>query len=361
MVLRYGEMLFFVQRVLPGWRLTRQRNLALLAIGIARVRDAHLTVAEIARGIPTRADHWYKYKRMWRFLSNPLWSPAELFPCLIRFILERFYPNQRVPVIIDQSTIGGRWEVLWASIPFRGRALPIAFRLFHYDDISKDPEGSIHKIEEAFIRQVVESLPQSRPALFLFDRGYARVALFQLLDELAVQYVVRVPKTAWVQYGDTYAGQLARISVARGVQMWWPHVSYHKTKRYSVNLAITLNATADEPWFLVTNLKRASSAIRWYERRFRCEELFRDLKDQLHLETIRLQNRQRVIRLIFGMMILYCALTLVGAIVQQRGLRKKLCKDRVSRVWLALRAIFLPWFLSHALFSRCWSLSYETG
>ena len=366
MSIGYGKMLFFVQHVLPGWRLTRQRNLALLAIGIARVRDAHLTVAEIARGILTRADHWCKYKRLWRFLSNPLWSPAELFPSLIEFILERFYPSQRVPVIIDQSTIAGRWEVLWASIPFRGRALPIAFRLFHYDDISNDPGGTMHKIEDAFIRQVVQALPNSLPALLLFDRGYARVSLFQLLDKLGVEYVVRVRKNVWVQYGNKHAGTLAKISLARGTQIWWPHISYHKTKRYPVNLAITLNATAHEPWYLVTNLKRASSAIRWYERRFRCEELFRDLKDQLHLETIRIRDRQRMVRLIFGMMILYCALTLVGALVQQRGLRKKVCKDRTSLVWLALRALSMPWLLSHnliihALFTRCWSLSYETG
>ena len=366
MVLRYGEMLFFVQRVLPGWRLTRQRNLALLALGIAGVRDAHLTVAEIARAVPARTDHHSKYKRIWRFLSNPLWSPTELFPHLMRFLLKRFYPKQRVPVIIDQSTIRGRWEVLWASIPFRGRALPIAFRLFAYADISRDPEGTMHKIEDSFVRQVVQAMPKRLPILLLFDRGYARVSLFKVLDELGVEYVVRVPKNVWVQYGKAYEGILADIPVTRGAQIWWSRTLYHQKKRYTVNLAITLNATAEEPWYLATNLKRASTTVRWYERRFRCEELFRDLKDQLHLETIRIQNRQRVIRLIFGMMILYCALTLVGAIVQQRGLRKKVCQDRVSLVWLALRAIFMPWFLSHdlichALFARCWSLSYETG
>jgi len=105
----YGKMMYFVQHGLKGWRLTRQCNLALLAIGIAGVRDAHLTMAKIARGIPTRADHRTKHRRMWQFLSSSLWSPDELFPSLVRFILERFYPGQRVPVIIDQSTIKGRW------------------------------------------------------------------------------------------------------------------------------------------------------------------------------------------------------------------------------------------------------------
>ena len=269
-------------------------------------------------------------------------------------------------MIIDQSTIKGRWEVLWACIPFRSRALPIAFRLFRYDDIRQDDEGTMHKIEHAFIRQVVQALPKTLPSLFLFDRGYARVSLFELLEELGVHYVVRVPKGVWVQHGTKFAGILSTIPVARGAQLWWSGISYQKKKRYPVNLAITLNATADEPWYLVTNLKRASAAIRWYERRFRCEELFRDLKDQLHLETIRIQSRDRMVRLIFGMMILYYALTLVGAVVQQRAMRKKVCKDRASLVWLALRALAMPWLLSHdvvihALFTRRWSLAYETG
>ena len=366
MAIGYGRMTWFVQHLLPGFRLTRQRNLALLAIGIAGVRDGHLTISEIARSIPTQSDHWYKFKRIKRFLSNPKWSPSELFGDLTRFALQRFYPGRYLPVIIDQSTIGGRWEALWASLPFRGRALPIAFRLFRYEDISQDEEGTQHRLEEDFIRKVVERLPDTPSSLLLFDRGYARATFFRFLDRLKVKYVVRVPKNVWVQYGHRYAGRLADIPVARGALLWWPRTYYQKTQRCLVNLGITLNATAEEPWYLVTNLKRASSALRWYERRFRCEELFRDLKDQLNLEKVWIKDTHRMERLVFGLVVLYYALTLIGAIVQQRGLRKKVCKDRVSLVWLALRALTMRWLLPHplilhALIRRQWSLSYETG
>lgn len=366
MTLGYGRMLFFIQHLLPGFRLTRQRNLALLAIGIAGVRDGHLTMSEIARSIPTRSDHWYKFKRIKRFLSNLKWSPSELFGDLIRFALQRFHPGHYVPVIFDQSTIGGHWEVLWASLPFRGRALPIAFRLFRYADISQDEWGTQHKLEEAFIRQVVKNLPGSPPSLLLFDRGYADTGFFQFLDSLGVKYVVRVPKNVWVQHRHNYAGPLGDVQVARGALLWWPRTYYTKTKRYRVNLAITRNDTAEEPWYLATNLKRAASAVCWYERRFRCEELFRDLKDQLNLERVWIQDTHRMERLVFGLVTLYYALTLIGAIVQQRGLRKKICKDRVSLVWLALRALNMAWLLPHklmmhALIHRHWSLNYETG
>jgi hypothetical protein len=352
--------------MLRGLRLTRQRNLALLALGISRVRDGHLTVSEVARCIPTRSDHWVKFKRLKRFLTNTKWSPAELFGPMLAYVLERFWPGHYLPVIIDQSTLGGRWEMLWASIPFRGRALPIAFRLFTYDEISEDPEASQNKLEEAFVRQLVGILPQTPPAVLLFDRGYARVPLLRLLEELGVRYVLRVKGDVWVQYGCHFAGRLRELSVGKGALLWWPRIRYQQTERYQTNLAISRNATAQEPWYLVTNLSRADTAVHWYERRFRCEELFRDLKDQLHLETLRLQHTARVERLLFGMMVLYYALTLIGAEMQKRGLRRKVCKDKVSLAFLALRCLFMPWLLTderihQALYHSRWALNYESG
>lgn len=363
-MLDYSKMLHFVQSMLPGFRLTRQRNLALLALGISQVRDGHLTVSEIARAIPSRSDHWVKFKRIKRFLANTKWSPEELFGQLLRYALQRFRTGHYLPLIFDQSTLAGKWEILWASIPFRGRALPIAFRLFTYQEISADPEGSQNKIEEEFVRQVVGMLAEAPPAVLLFDRGYARVSFFELLDGLGVYYVVRAKGDIWVRYRHRYAGRLRNIPVDKGAQLWWPQVQYHKEREYEVNLAITWDARAKEPWYLVTNLQRASTAVGWYEKRFRCEELFRDLKDQLHLETIRLQHTERVGRLLFGVMVLYYALTLIGAEVQKRGLRKKVCKDKASLPFVALRALHMPWLLSferltQALYVSQWSL--ESG
>jgi hypothetical protein len=227
-------MLFFVQSMLRGFRLTRQRNLALVALGISRIRDGHLTLSEIARSVPTLSDHWVKFKRIKRFVASTKWSPAELFPQMLRYVLERFSPGHYLGVIIDQSTLAGKWEVLWASIPFRGRALPIAFRLFRYEDIAQGRERSQNTIEEAFLRQVVGMLPDPEHTILLFDRGYARVALFRLLEELGVRYVVRVKKNVWVQH-QRHTGCLKEVSVAKGVQEWWPGVAYHQTARYRVN------------------------------------------------------------------------------------------------------------------------------
>ena len=366
MVIGYKELLGFVQAMFPSLRVTRQRNMALLTLGILQVRDGHLTISEIARSVPGRSDHWYKFKRIRRFLSNLKWSPACCFSSLLGFVLSRFHPGRYLPVIIDQSTNSGKWEVLWASIPFRGRALPISFKLFTYQEIRQDPQGSQNRLEEQFIRSVIALLPPHPTPLFLFDRGYARVSLLKLLDRLPLKYVIRARKKVWVQFRHVHKGLLEKVEVLPGTLLWWPQAVYHLQYRYRVNLAITLNATATEPWYLLTNLDRASSAVHWYERRFRCEELFRDVKDQLKLETIRTENADRVSRLLFGILVAYLALTLIGAAAQRVRLRRKVCKDRISLPWMALRLLKMPRFLNpdllpRALFSWSWSLSYESG
>jgi hypothetical protein len=336
------------------------------ALGILKVRDAHLTVSEIARAIPNRLDHWPKFKRIWRFLSNVKWSPVGCFHHLFAFLLSRFRVGQFLPVIIDQSTPAGKWEVLWASIPFRGRALPIHFRVFRYVDIRADPEGSQNKLEDEFVRDVVAMLPPSLHPLLLFDRGYARVPLIQLLDSLDVRYVIRVRKDASVRYRHQYQGPLSGVRVRRGELIWWPQALYHAQEQCKVNMAITLNDTAEEPWYLLTNLKRGTTTVHWYERRFCCEELFRDVKDQLHLETIRVKSTERVERLLFALVVAYYALTLIGVAAQSAGLSRKVCRDRVSPAWMALRLLQMPQilkprFVRKALSVRIWSLSYESG
>ena len=94
--------------------------------------------------------------------------------------------------------------------------------------------------------------------------------------------------------------------------------------------------------------------------------LFKDIKDQLHLETIRVKTTERVERLLFVLVIAYYVLTLLGAAAQRTRLRRKVCKDKVSLAWMALRLLFSPQFITpqlvdNALFHWSWSLSYQTG
>ena len=184
-----------------------------------------------------------------------------------------------------------------------------------------------------------------------------------------VRYVVRIKKNVWVHH-RAHTGCLKGFTVDKGVQLWWPGALNHQTARYRLTIAIPPQRHRRGALALrvATNLPRAETAVHWYEWRFRCEEFFRDINDQLHLETgcLGLDCPERVENLRLGMTVLYFALTFLGAEVQKLGLRKRICKDRVSLVFLALRALLMLWLLTHerqvhALFHSRWSLGYETG
>lgn len=57
MLLGCGTVLFSVQPLCRGLRLTHQRNLAILALGVFRIFGDHLTLSETARSVPARSDH----------------------------------------------------------------------------------------------------------------------------------------------------------------------------------------------------------------------------------------------------------------------------------------------------------------
>jgi len=67
MSLQYTNLLDFIQLLFPTMRVTRLRNLVWLVLDLLQVRDAHLTISEIARAIQARSNHWHKFKHRYRF------------------------------------------------------------------------------------------------------------------------------------------------------------------------------------------------------------------------------------------------------------------------------------------------------
>ena len=129
--------------------------------------------------------------RIERFLASARWSPQDLSPPMLADLLRCFFLGQYPPIIVDQSTLAGCWEMLWAAIPFRRRAVPFASRLFRYEDIRarrERPQRTSRRLSSA---RCSACCPIPRGVL-LCDWGYARVALFRLVEGLRVHCVVRV-------------------------------------------------------------------------------------------------------------------------------------------------------------------------
>ncbi len=105
--------------------------------------------------------------------------------------------------------------------------------------------------------------------------------------------------------------------------------------------------TAEEGWFILTNLDNLDEALKSYQKRFGIEEMFRDFKSGgYNLEDTQLTDK-RLMSLILLITLAYAQATLSGEIIKEQGLAKYVgrvkekgrTQRRHSHFYLGLHAI----------------------
>src|SRR4051812_50220574 len=92
------------------------------------VRSANLV--ELASGLPRQSDRWdMGYQWIARFLANDLVScDAVMQPFASEILARLAAARDPVPLILDQSKVSDRHQVLMLSVRWGERALPVAWR-----------------------------------------------------------------------------------------------------------------------------------------------------------------------------------------------------------------------------------------
>jgi hypothetical protein len=131
-VLTEGISLEF-QRLLPGQRKTQRNNLALLVATMLDVRSANLM--DLAAGLPREAERTdMRYQWITRLLGNSLVVSDEIMEPFAREVLERAaVGGQPLVLILDQSKVSDRHQVLMLALRCGERALPLAWRVEETD------------------------------------------------------------------------------------------------------------------------------------------------------------------------------------------------------------------------------------
>jgi hypothetical protein len=218
--------------------------------------------------------------------------------------------------------------------------------------------GDTHESQppgHAFIAAVTSALRAVRPQMrlvWIADRGFARLSLFQFLAGLGVDLLIRVnakTKIAW-------RGQnllLSELAVKPGQTLWLEGVSYRPQGRpferggIRVNLLVawkrpTHRGTpqAPQPWYVVTSLESPQQALASYRRRMRIEEGFRDWKQRLGLRQAAVSTVERMARLLVGLVLATLVLALLGLFGLPAGFRRAvLGRGKGSWLWLALQLV----------------------
>jgi len=296
--------------------------------------------SEIVREIPGAVKHKHRLKRFWRFISNCRVHPPSLFVPWIAWCIRTFCSGVYVPVVIDWTTLPGNLPCLMAAVPFHGRAIPLMWCSVPFPAI-KDSQNAI---EERFLTRLLSYMLENKRMIIIADRGFGRADLMKFFIRHGLLFVLRIERNVIITTNKNKKLNLKQLKLTPEIPYWYPRITYRADRAVTgINLAAVVATGSDDPWFLVTNLIKAETAIARYESRFQIEEWFKDVKHELGLETVRVRGLKRIRRLLFVACIAYGLLMLIGSLANRFttwkekliSIQKKAC----SRVWFALRII----------------------
>src|SRR4051794_31655894 len=138
-----------LKRRLPKQRKTQRTKLALLVSTMLDVRSANLM--DLAAGLPREADRTdMRYQWIVRLLGNPLVISDAIMEPFAREVLERAADTgEPLSLILDQSKVSDRHQVLMLALRWGERALPLAWRV-------EETEGAIgFETQKALLDAVV--------------------------------------------------------------------------------------------------------------------------------------------------------------------------------------------------------------
>jgi hypothetical protein len=332
-----------VAELVPTWRVTRTRNLALLASAILVRRS--LSLSELARAYPGGGSHHVRKKRLWRFVENralDLWALRRQLTYLALHTCG-IGAGARLPILVD-LTYWEPYAVLAASVPRAGRALPIHWRTFRRDLVG-EPELSQNQIVERFLAQGLERVPIEIQPVVVGDREFGRADLACWLQARHWSFVLRVTADVLLAH-PSYLGLARHLPLRRGQRRWLTGVRYRQDGVVTVNLLAVWGRAHAEPWLLITDLDDPAEVERLYRARMQIEHGFRDWKHhlQLRLPQSRLvRQARRFGRLVTAVVLAYWFVCLIGLHALPRGYQRQVTSwGRASVVRLALELLMVP-------------------
>ncbi len=286
----------------------------LLVLSAMRSGQGRLSLAALARALPTPGSAHAREKRLHRFLKNPRLDFRTVTGSLARILLS---PGKRFcPVILDQTKSGSA-QALLAAIPYAGRSLPLACYTFTYP-LTEPALKSQNQLEHIFLLDTESALPPGGRAVWIADRAYARSLLLQQSEQEQRPYLVRGRKETII----TYQGKRMRLGHLHAPPrkpLRYKNVLYHAQRKVPVDVIVYYDPTYEEPWYLLVpvayrNLLETDLVVDLYRERMQIEQSFRDFKTHLGLRGLKLQMdiAPRMGRLLLAFCLTYVLCVLLG-------------------------------------------------
>jgi hypothetical protein len=213
-----------------------------------------------------------------------------------------------------------------------GRATPLIWK--SYDDT--ELKGRRVRYEKAILSQLKTIVPSSTKVIVLADRGFSNTMFFKFIEgDLGWDYVIRIKNNMYVYAKDGTVKYASAWVPKNGRILELPDALVTESTKTKVGSMVFVKKRGmKDAWHIATTLKyRKENVVSLYNRRFTCEENFRDLKDDRYgsgfKETI-VTTKERRERLIMIHALTVIILTILGAVGERLGYDRKLRANTVK-------------------------------
>jgi hypothetical protein len=232
---------------------------------------------------------------------------------------------------MDGSVVGRGCVALMLHVIYKGRALPLAWR------VRQGPKG--HFPEEphiALVELIGACLPEGSRVVLLGDGEFDGTTLQETLNEAGWFYACRTAQSTVA----TWAGETFRLDTLGACSKPGTLIELKEVQitRDAYGPVMVLSCWAkgyQEPLYLVSNMEAAEEACRYYQKRFRIETFFSDQKSRgFHMHRSHISDPQRLSRLLIAACLAYIWIVYLGSLGEKDGWRSVI--HRKSRCDLSL-------------------------
>jgi hypothetical protein len=298
----------------PTGNLARHlHTLAALISGIVGGKSTQLP--HIAAKVPNGTKPESRVKRFARWFDNDH-VLEEVYFLPYADILLHHLALQTLVLVMDGSVAGRGCMALMIHVVYKGRALPLAWR------VRQGPKGHFPEdLHIALVELVSGLIAEGAQVVLLGDGEFDGTRLQQTVQGKGWSYVCRTGchRTAWWD-GETFRLDTLGACSKPGTLVALSEVLFTREAYGPIMLICCWAKRCKEPLYLVTNMDTAEEACRFYSKRFRIETFFSDQKSRgFHLHKSHLADPQRLSRLLIAACLAYIWIVYLGSVCMQEG------------------------------------------
>jgi hypothetical protein len=324
---------------LQGNCLRRFNSLVGIVSGL--INSQHVSLSRIADYQEGNIQIMSQVRKSERWLRNE-WIDSETFyaPFIVRVLGKIIEIQKELIVVIDGSVIGRGCQVLMLSVLWKGKAIPIVWK------VVQSPKGHFPENDHIELMTALESILANLPkvrCVVLGDGEYDGGDWVEKLKAMGVEYVLRTSKDRTfneVTSGEIFQGK--NLSVGEETTLYVSDCQL--SGGVKTNFVMWHEKRFKEPIYLLTNQDLAQMATGYYRKRFKIETLFKDFKSEgFNLDKSKISEPDRLNRLLIICAIAYMWLIGLGGSIQAK-------KSWIRRVYKTQKETFNLFTIGKRLF-----------